>query len=114
MEILPRLQRFFSQNNIGGLDDIILRDELKRVNEANRNKEVIETQNSNEKELDFKKDEDVSDIVSTLEYVSSALKEAAQFGLEEEVIVWALKAMKEDPTISIIEAFERGCQEWDV
>ena len=50
----------------------------------------------------------------TLKYIENRLATVREFGLEAEVIAYALKAMKEDNNLSIDTAFEYGCEEWDV
>lgn len=42
----------------------------------------------------------------------NAIKNASEYGLEAEVIVYALKHMKENPNLSIIEAIMAGYEEW--
>lgn len=42
----------------------------------------------------------------------NAIKNASEYGLEVEVIVYALKFMKEDPNLSIVEAVIAGYEEW--
>ena len=52
-----------------------------------------------------------------VEYITqrlNRLNDAHNYDLEAEVILWALKAMKENPNLTIIEALEAGCNEWDV
>jgi len=44
--------------------------------------------------------------------IRSFLKDARDSGLETEVVMWAIKAMKEDSGISISEAMARGFYEW--
>lgn len=59
-------------------------------------------------------DQEVDDIRQAMDYVESKMEEISEWGLEAEVIVWALKTMKEHPHISIQEAFYYGCAEWDI
>lgn len=42
------------------------------------------------------------------------LRAAAEWGLECEVVYSALEVMKANPTVSIAEAINGGCMEWDV
>jgi len=49
-----------------------------------------------------------------LNTINSLMEGVTQYGLEAEVIVGALGAMKNNPDLSIIEAFQQGCNEWDV
>ena len=56
----------------------------------------------------------LKDTVSTLQYIGGRMKVIKKYGLEAEVIMFALKAMKENPNLAIDQAFEMGCSEWDV
>ena len=47
-----------------------------------------------------------------MQIIDQMLDSAIEFGLEVEVIYWALKYMKENPTISPAEAFALGVTEW--
>ena len=47
-----------------------------------------------------------------LKTISALLEEAAEHGLEAEVIYFALRYMQEDPTMSPAIAFQYGCEEW--
>lgn len=42
----------------------------------------------------------------------NAIKNASEYGLEAEVLVYALKYMKENPNLSIVEAVIAGYEEW--
>jgi hypothetical protein len=44
--------------------------------------------------------------------ISNGLDAALEFGLEVEVIYQALRAMKEDPKLTPVEAFIIGVTEW--
>ena len=44
--------------------------------------------------------------------VKNALKDASEYGLEVEVVVFALKYMKENPRLTIEEAIGLGFDEW--
>lgn len=48
------------------------------------------------------------------EYIAKALPEIDKYGLTPEVIVWAIKWAQMNPELSILEAFEAGCTEWDI
>ena len=52
------------------------------------------------------------DIHQIMKSVRIALEDAKEYGLEVEVITWALKYLKEDPTISIDQAISYGYYEW--
>lgn len=55
---------------------------------------------------------EVIDEIKQMEFISSGLDEALKFGLEVEVILWSLKAMRENPNLSPAEAFYLGVTEW--
>ncbi len=50
--------------------------------------------------------------IPQLAHASVLLEEAAEAGLIAEVVVWALMAMKEDPTITVEDAINVGYNEW--
>jgi len=50
--------------------------------------------------------------ISEMSLVADCLKEAGEYGLEAEIVTWALKAMKQDPSLSISQAIEYGFYEW--
>jgi hypothetical protein len=47
-----------------------------------------------------------------LQIAQNALDHASGFGLEAEVFVFALLAMKNNPSLSIVEAIKEGYEEW--
>lgn len=49
-----------------------------------------------------------------MDYVRNSLIRSGEYGLQVETVTWALKAMKEDPNLSIAEAMCCGLGEWDV
>ena len=49
-----------------------------------------------------------------IDYIARILKIAKKEKLEIEVIATAFQKLKEDPSISIEEALERGLREWDI
>ena len=51
-------------------------------------------------------------VTEQMEAIDQMLDSAIEFGLEVEVIYWALKYMKEDPTVTPAEAFALGVAEW--
>ena len=53
-------------------------------------------------------------VTATMNYIQSRLADVNRYGLQVEVIYWALKAMKENSENSIESAFEAGCDEWDI
>lgn len=48
------------------------------------------------------------------DYVRKCLKDASEFGLEADVVTWALYHMKQNPEQTIEQAMETGMIEWDV
>jgi len=55
---------------------------------------------------------DQMDMIDDLQLVQSLLDEASLYGLQAESIYWALKAMKENPTLTVVEAMEIGYSEY--
>lgn len=53
-----------------------------------------------------------SEIHDTLRTAELILEEARQFGVEAEVMTWAVIYMKEDPTMTVEEALICGSNEW--
>ena len=53
--------------------------------------------------------ESVSD---ALDYVKYTLEEAKEWHMETEVVVWALKYMKDDPTLTIKQAMSYSFNDW--
>lgn len=51
-----------------------------------------------------------------LKYIAERIAdpEFIRYELHAEVITWALRAMKADNTLSVAQAFEEGCREWDL
>lgn len=47
-----------------------------------------------------------------LSIVNGFLLEATEHGLQAEVVYWALKAMKEDPELSVASAMYDGLIQW--
>lgn len=52
------------------------------------------------------------DIKQQMDVIDSQLDKAIEFGMEVEVIYFALKYMKENPSVSPAEAFVMGVTEW--
>jgi len=50
--------------------------------------------------------------IKELSYVDHLLKLAEYHNLEAEVVVFALKAMKNNPSLTIEEAIDAGYEEW--
>jgi len=50
--------------------------------------------------------------LNEFEAIQNALKGAAEFNLEVEVVWYALKYMKENPLLTIEEAIDKGFNEW--
>ena len=57
-------------------------------------------------------DNPIGNIEEFLDGVKEGLLKACKCRLEVEVVVWALLAMKQDPTLSTTEAMEVGLSEW--
>jgi hypothetical protein len=58
-----------------------------------------------------------NEIASTSEIINmvyEAIKQASAFGLENEVIGFAMIALKSNPTLTISQALVSGLDEWDV
>jgi hypothetical protein len=53
-----------------------------------------------------------SDIISELNYVCNALKLAEEHHLSGEVVTFALQAMKDNSSLSIMDAICLGFDEW--
>jgi hypothetical protein len=49
-----------------------------------------------------------------LTHISKRIADAQTYHLEAEVITTALKIIKENPKMTIIEAFDNACKEWDI
>jgi len=64
-------------------------------------------------EIEFKVEKDENS-ERELKYVNQCLEDAGKYSLQVEVVVWALKAMKAHPELTVQEAMERGMEEWDV
>lgn len=47
-------------------------------------------------------------------HIHTRMEDTTVSGMCVEIIVWALQYMKENPEADIIDAFEAGCNEWDV
>lgn len=63
-----------------------------------------------EEDLSWK--EENKEFQEAFQTVATRLHLAEQYGLVAEVVVWALKAMKEDPTLMYDEAIMIGYNEW--
>jgi len=63
---------------------------------------------------DLPDDLESSPIVKTSEWVAKRIEDAVQHGMFVEILVWALIAMKSDPTMEIEQAVKEACYEWDV
>lgn len=49
-----------------------------------------------------------------LDFLNGRLEIIKEYNLEAEVMYFALKAMKENPNLTIEEAFNLGCEQWDI
>lgn len=54
----------------------------------------------------------MKEVIHDMELITSYLLEAEEYGLLTEVVFYALKAMKEDPTLSEAQAITMGYDEW--
>ena len=52
--------------------------------------------------------------LESMQYLANGLRYADEKGLLIEVVYHALQAMKNNPKLKITEAFEAGCDEWDI
>lgn len=55
---------------------------------------------------------DKKETVDEMQAISDMLDTALEYGLEVEVIYWALMYMKKDPDVSPAQAFTLGVAEW--
>lgn len=53
-----------------------------------------------------------TEFLNTVKIVDETLNSANKYGLVTEVVVFALKYMKENPNLSIVEAVDAGYYEW--
>jgi hypothetical protein len=51
-------------------------------------------------------------LVSEMDAVAIALEQSREEGLDVEVVTWALRYMKENPSLTISEAITMGYYEW--
>ena len=56
--------------------------------------------------------EPVEDIYRSIAIVESVLHDARDLKIETQVVTWALKLMKQDPSINISDAMIMGYEEW--
>lgn len=54
----------------------------------------------------------LDEVSSSLDFIATGLSLAQEYGLEIEVIYYALKAMKENPELTPAQAFYLGVSEW--
>lgn len=52
--------------------------------------------------------------LNEMDILGTLLKNAQDVNLEVEVVYFALKVMKKDPSLTTAEALAIGCEEWDV
>lgn len=70
---------------------------------------MTESQLQNEGIVDF---DEAEDCIEEYNWISSLLKDAIENGLENEVVQWALKEMKDDPRLTPAMALRYGYLEW--
>lgn len=63
-------------------------------------------------DFDFELSDEDKAYIEEAEFVTKCLLEASKFGLEAEVAYWALKEMKQKPSLSISDAIWIGLNEW--
>jgi hypothetical protein len=80
--------------NTSHLEDIRL---FRKVKDVLRKKQAVEP---------------VEDIYRSIAIVESVLHDARDLKIETEVVTWALKFMKQDPSIDISDAMIMGYEEW--
>jgi hypothetical protein len=54
----------------------------------------------------------MNDVAEEIQAISNLLDTAIEYGLETEVIYYALMAMKRNPEMKPVEAFAIGVTEW--
>lgn len=52
------------------------------------------------------------DITEEMAMIQDYLLGATEYGLQTEVVTWALQAMKMDPSLSLPDAMAQGYYEW--
>ena len=57
-------------------------------------------------------DNKTKETIEEMQLIGDMLDSALEYGLEVEIIYWALRYMKENPTTSPAEAFALGVAEW--
>jgi hypothetical protein len=58
--------------------------------------------------------ERVNTVNSDMNAANKILIESHREGMLTEVVFFALKAMKKDPSLSVLRAICIGCEEWDI
>ena len=56
--------------------------------------------------------EEQSETGKDVQYIARVLKEAHKFGVEAEVVSWALFGLKGNPAMTVREAIDYGYMEW--
>jgi len=56
----------------------------------------------------------VNNIIEEMNAVKFTLEESSKYGLEVEVIYFALNAMKKNNNLTVIDALQFGLEEWDI
>lgn len=54
----------------------------------------------------------MNEVANEITAIGKLLDVAMEYGFEEEVIYYALRAMKQNPNLSPVEAFSIGVTEW--
>jgi hypothetical protein len=55
---------------------------------------------------------DTEMLILEMDAVAEALEQSREEGLDAEVVTWALRYMKENPSLTISEAITMGFYEW--
>jgi len=76
------------------------------LNEYRQNKDYGYTSPSAKRKGIFKS--------TDMNVVNEILQTSFDEGLTAEVVFFALKAMKDNPSLTVLEALKFGCEEWDI
>jgi hypothetical protein len=71
-----------------------------------------EIQKQNEEMFNETHEHIQENIYDVMKYVKYTLEEAKECHMETEIVVWALKYMKDDPTLTIKQAMAYSFNDW--
>lgn len=71
-----------------------------------------EVQKWNEEMFNERHEPIQENIYELMEYVKYTLEEAKEWHMETEIVVWALKYMKDDPNLTVKQAMAHSFNEW--